>query len=427
MNTKPMHMPLDQKVMIGGKVKIMKDKNGNRYVRVGKKKIIVKSGITNRDFLKWLINHLKPRRNKRAPKQAKEHAPFVDLLNPSPEVASNPTLLSVANFERERVGLPHLMPPMYKGAPAVNVIPEPAPLPPPPLALPAPKHEAKARRVIQHKGHAIEIDDTPEMNALVEDILAAPARATAAEDAKKRVILERAVAAARKDTAVLSMDALRKLAKSHSAEAEKKYRNSKSDLFDYLLEINDKTVQDRIQHYEEQFMIGHGKSAAEREALNTDQINEIMQPYRPHYLGTIARDEWDKLSPASHQGMSAWIMNTDKIGNPGTHWVAFLMDLDRHTIEYYNSFGDDIPADVLVSVKEFLAKNNPTKQYLKLKVNRIVDQDAKSGNCGWFCCKFIIDRFRGRPWRECTKFDDHVHGEEAIMRWKKEHGEYEYL
>ncbi|MGH7239609.1 MAG: Ulp1 family isopeptidase, partial [Candidatus Saccharimonadales bacterium] len=106
----------------------------------------------------------------------------------------------------------------------------------------------------------------------------------------------------------------------------------------------------------------------------------------------------------------------------GLHWVAFLMDLDKHTIEYYNSFGDDIPSDILVRLKNFLAVNNPTKQYLKLKVNRIVDQDANTSNCGWFCCKFIIDRFRGKPWRECTKFDDHVRGEEAIAKFKAQHG-----
>ena len=115
-------------------------------------------------------------------------------------------------------------------------------------------------------------------------------------------------------------------------------------------------------------------------------------------------------------------MNTDPSSKPGQHWVAFLMDLDRHTIEYYDSFGNDIPTTILDDLKKFLADNNPTKQYLKLKVNRIVDQDVKSSNCGWFCCMFIQDRFRGRPWREVTKYDDHVKGEEAVAKWKAQHG-----
>jgi hypothetical protein len=57
-----------------------------------------------------------------------------------------------------------------------------------------------------------------------------------------------------------------------------------------------------------------------------------------------------------------------------------------------------------------------------MKVNRIIDQDANSTNCGWFACRFIIDRFRGKPWREVTKFDESVKGETAVERFKKQHG-----
>ena len=170
-----------------------------------------------------------------------------------------------------------------------------------------------------------------------------------------------------------------------------------------------------------------GSGATTGGMMNTD-IDNVMKPYRPAYLGTIARDDWGSLTPAMHKGKSGWIMNTDRLGKPGTHWVAFLLDLDRYTIEYYNSFADAIPDDVLVSLKAFLEVNNPTKHYLKLKENRVKDQDADSTNCGWFSCKFLIDRFRGRPWREVTKFDDHVKGEDAIAKFKQQHGgEYSYL
>jgi hypothetical protein len=36
--------------------------------------------------------------------------------------------------------------------------------------------------------------------------------------------------------------------------------------------------------------------------------------------------------------------------------------------------------------------------------------------------RFLIDRFRGKNFRECTKFDDHVKGEANIERWKEQHG-----
>ena len=91
------------------------------------------------------------------------------------------------------------------------------------------------------------------------------------------------------------------------------------------------------------------------------------------------------INSPPHKGKSGWIMNTDKLGNPGVHWVAFLMDLDGHTIEYFDSFGDDIPDDLLKELKLFIEQHNPTKEYLKLKVNRVVDQDANSSQLRVLC------------------------------------------
>ncbi len=52
--------------------------------------------------------------------------------------------------------------------------------------------------------------------------------------------------------------------------------------------------------------------AGEGTGLTTSQINDAMAPYRPHYLGTIARDGWGGLTPPPHKSWSGWIMNTDK-------------------------------------------------------------------------------------------------------------------
>ena len=98
------------------------------------------------------------------------------------------------------------------------------------------------------------------------------------------------------------------------------------------------------------------------------------------------------------------------------------MDLDNKSIEYYDSFANDIPADVLGELREFLNQHNPTRELLKLKVNKVIDQGVNSTNCGWFCCKFLIDRFGGKDWKRATGYDDHVQGEAAIERFKKQHG-----
>ncbi len=98
------------------------------------------------------------------------------------------------------------------------------------------------------------------------------------------------------------------------------------------------------------------------------------------------------------------------------------MNLDKYTIEYYDSFADEPSNEVLDDLKRFLEKNNPTKQYLKLKVNHVVEQRANSANCGYFAMDFIIDRFRGKPWREATKYHEAQKGEKEIDKFKKQIG-----
>jgi hypothetical protein len=161
--------------------------------------------------------------------------------------------------------------------------------------------------------------------------------------------------------------------------------------------------------------------------MTTDQIDATLAALKPHYLGTISRNGWDQLTPAVHSGKSAWIMNTDKTGKPGTHWVAFLIDLDDKTVEYYDSFAGDLDVDVDRALVEFIKKNAIREQYLKLKINGVIDQDANSDNCGWFCVRFVLDRFRGKKWREVTKFDDSVKGEAEIAAFKKKYPYDRYI
>ena len=35
-------------------------------------------------------------------------------------------------------------------------------------------------------------------------------------------------------------------------------------------------------------------------------------------------------------------------------------------------------------------------------------QSDNSSNCGWFCCAFLIDRFRGKSFSEATGYDDRI-------------------
>ena len=43
---------------------------------------------------------------------------------------------------------------------------------------------------------------------------------------------------------------------------------------------------------------------------------------------------------------------------------------------------------------------------LKLKENQVIQQSDDSSNCGYFCIRFLIDRFRGQSFSSATGYDD---------------------
>ena len=45
---------------------------------------------------------------------------------------------------------------------------------------------------------------------------------------------------------------------------------------------------------------------------------------------------------------------------------------------------------------------------LKLKENKVVQNSDKSSNCGYFCMRFLIDRFRNQSFASATGYDDRI-------------------
>ena len=58
-------------------------------------------------------------------------------------------------------------------------------------------------------------------------------------------------------------------------------------------------------------------------------------------------------------------------------------------------------------------------ELLKLKQNRVVHQQNESANCGFFAMRFLIDRFRGVSFADCTGFND------TFKVYDRERNEYE--
>ena len=78
------------------------------------------------------------------------------------------------------------------------------------------------------------------------------------------------------------------------------------------------------------------------------------------------------------------------------------------------------------NIKYVIDKIKPDT-YLKFKVNRVVQQSAKSSNCGLFSMKFLTDRFEGYPFKDCTKYNDVKAGEKMANKLKKKFHKFGYI
>jgi len=154
--------------------------------------------------------------------------------------------------------------------------------------------------------------------------------------------------------------------------------------------------------------------------LSTDEIDNMMRGVRG-YIGTFPAD-FMKFLPKRLPKVFSFIMNTDPSSKPGKHWVAVRVDTrDENAVEYYDSFAEQASKRFMKQLKKLVDKLD-VPVYLKLKINRIKEQNTSTNNCGWFAMSFIINRGLGQPFRECTGYDDSQNGEQNIDSLKNKFG-----
>src|SRR3990167_672119 len=105
------------------RLKVQKDKNGNRFVKVGAKKVTINHEITTKDFLKWLTTMLRGKRKRKPRKKETKLAmpapPAArDFLEMSPDQAASESVRNYLNVERVKAGRDPLDAPAFPGAPA---------------------------------------------------------------------------------------------------------------------------------------------------------------------------------------------------------------------------------------------------------------------------------------------------------------------
>lgn len=170
-------------------------------------------------------------------------------------------------------------------------------------------------------------------------------------------------------------------------------------------------------------VVGFGES--DYDGLYGDEIIKIMKPYKG-FLGVIMNDEIpDIIESSLHYDRFGFIINKDNKDMDGSHWCAVFVDIPDGSIEYFDSFGDDPSSEVTRDMAE-LIKEHDINYLMKFKINGAKVQDLRTGSCGWFAMKFLIDRFNGVPFAQASGFKitgiGSKRGESKVSAMKKSFG-----
>jgi len=108
-----------------------------------------------------------------------------------------------------------------------------------------------------------------------------------------------------------------------------------------------------------------------------DELGDI-----PHFRGVFSID----TLPKQINNLECGVINYDKRGMPGTHWVAYCNLPDSPYVEFFDSFG--IPPG-----KEIIKYLKTSKK--KIAYENLAVQNIDELNCGFHCISYIERRMNG--------------------------------
>ena len=155
----------------------------------------------------------------------------------------------------------------------------------------------------------------------------------------------------------------------------------------------------------------------------------MMSDYvKDGYLGCISCDEIDQLiKPSLNYDKFGFVMNKDPSNKPGSHWVACYIDtIDDLSLEYYDPFGENPDERFFSDIKNIIDAHKPDV-YLKFKINRIKDQRENSSLCGFHSMRFLMSRFDGKEFRECSGYSDVLKAEKKAKGMLSKADKFGYI
>jgi hypothetical protein len=176
---------------------------------------------------------------------------------------------------------------------------------------------------------------------------------------------------------------------------------------EFIKAIPDKNLREKIRL----FTFKPKMTKTQYSWLSTMDINQVMQQYQEYdknfkFLGALPSDfykvkEFDYNQLLDYKKIGV-IFNLDNHDEKGSHWVAFFLDYNSKTLEYFDSTGDPPNENIKEFIKNvhlFFKKNDIVYTY---KQNKLVHQKENT-ECGVFSIYYIIQRLRNKTFQYITK------------------------
>jgi len=96
------------------------------------------------------------------------------------------------------------------------------------------------------------------------------------------------------------------------------------------------------------------------------------------------------------------IFNLDKHNQPGSHWVATLINIPEKTIEYYDSNGEAPPKNINDFIKSLINKFKEKNVNMIYKINKKRHQYGGS-ECGIYSMNFLLERLYNVSFEDIEK------------------------
>jgi len=104
----------------------------------------------------------------------------------------------------------------------------------------------------------------------------------------------------------------------------------------------------------------------------------------------LCRLSLDKLKYRGKRKLGV-VFNLDKHYQNGSHWVSMFIDLDKHTIFYYDSAVNPVPREVSRLKKEIIAQGKELIPPIKFDyIQNNYSHQTTNTECGMYCLFFII-------------------------------------